>query len=130
MAIQLNSSIITSQDFVLEGRHLKAVYTPEIDEEFGDLLIDLEALQKKVESKEADELPVDEKKKLIRTSMKKLSDLATNYIKALFNKEDADFIISKSGKRAINLSRMAGTFFKAGNDGEQKNRKQRRAKEA
>lgn len=49
------------------------------------------------------------------------------YIRALFNDNDATFIIEQCGGRAINLARMAGTFFNAGNEGEQKNRKQRRS---
>lgn len=51
MAIQLSSAIITSQNFVLQNRTLKATYTPEIDEKFSDLMVDLEDMQAKLESK-------------------------------------------------------------------------------
>lgn len=127
MAIQLSSAIITSQNFVLQNRTLKATYTPEIDEKFSDLMVDLEDMQAKLESKETSNLPVAEKKKLNRKVSADMVQKTEKYIRALFNDNDATFIIEQCGGRAINLARMAGTFFNAGNEGEQKNRKQRRS---
>lgn len=134
MAISINSILINEKNFTLQGRNLKAVYTPEVDNEFSDFLIDMGELEKKMSDKKLDDLNVDEKKKKIRQFTNEINDLSSKYIKALFNKEDADYIFEKAGGRAANLARLARAFFDEGNDdvlvkqqGGQ-NRKQRRNK--
>ncbi|WP_349514859.1 hypothetical protein [Leuconostoc suionicum] len=134
MAISINSILINEKNFTLQGRNLKAVYTPEVDNEFSDFLIDMGELEKKMSDKKLDDLNVDEKKKKIRQFTNEINDLSSKYIKALFNKEDADYIFEKAGGRVANLARLARAFFDEGNDdvlvkqqGGQ-NRKQRRNK--
>lgn len=134
MAISINSILINEKNFTLQGHNLKAVYTPEVDNEFSDFLIDMGELEKKMSDKKIDDLNVDEKKKKIRQFTNEINDLSSKYIKALFNKEDADYIFEKAGGRVANLARLARAFFDEGNDdvlvkqqGGQ-NRKQRRNK--
>lgn len=134
MAISINSILINEKSFTLQGRNLKAVYTPEVDNEFSDFLIDMGELEKKMSDKKLDDLNVDEKKKKIRQFTNEINDLSSKYIKALFDKEDADYIFEKAGGRVANLARLARAFFDEGNDdvlvkqqGGQ-NRKQRRSK--
>ncbi|MDI6497123.1 hypothetical protein QMA66_01215 [Leuconostoc suionicum] len=134
MAISINSILINEKNFTLQGRNLKAVYTPEVDNEFSDFLIDMGELEKKMSDKKLDDLNVDEKKKKIRQFTNEINDLSSKYIKALFNKDDADYIFEKAGGRVANLARLARAFFDEGNDdvlvkqqGGQ-NRKQRRNK--
>ncbi|CAH1853326.1 MULTISPECIES: hypothetical protein [Convivina] len=126
MAIQITNLLINTQEFVLKGRKLKATYTPEIDKQFSNLMIDINELEKKMTSKQADELNVEAKKKLSNESSEKASRLATDYIKALFSPEDAKFILEATGGRDYNLGRLAGIFFKAGNDDEVENNRQER----
>lgn len=132
MAISINSILINEKKFNLGNRELIARYTPEVDNEFSDFLIEMGELEKKMADKKLDELNIAEKKKKIREFTDEIRDLSSKYITALFDKSDADYIFEKAGGRIANLSRLARTFFDEGNDNvlqkEQggTNRKQRR----
>ncbi|MBA5938547.1 hypothetical protein [Leuconostoc citreum] len=132
MAISINSILINEKKFNLGNRELIARYTPEVDNEFSDFLIEMGELEKKMADKKLDELNISDKKKKIREFTAEIRDLSSKYITALFEKSDADYIFEKAGGRIANLSRLARTFFDEGNDNvlqkEQggTNRKQRR----
>ncbi|MBE4726261.1 hypothetical protein [Leuconostoc citreum] len=132
MAISINSILINEKEFNLGNRKLTARYTPEVDNEFSDFLIEMGELEKKMADKKLDELNISDKKKKIREFTAEIRDLSSKYITALFDKSDADYIFEKAGGRIANLSRLARTFFDEGNDNvlqkEQggTNRKQRR----
>jgi hypothetical protein len=127
MPIKISNELVNTQTFELEGRQLIATYTPEVDEEFGNLLVDIDELNSRADSVETDKMTVSEKKKFLNETTAQIISLTKGYIEALFRNDDAQFIIEKSGGRAINLARLAGTFYKNGNEERViKNRKQRR----
>lgn len=134
MAISINSFLINEKKFTLQGRELRAVYTPEVDNEFSDFLLDLGELQKNMSDPKLDKLNIDEKKQKIREFTHEIVELSSGYIKALFDKSDADYIFEKAGGRFTNIARLARTFYDEGNDDNLKNeqggqnRKQRRNK--
>lgn len=136
MAISINSFLINEKKFTLMGRDLTARYTPEVDNEFSDFLIDLGELEKRMSNPKLDELNVDSKKHKIREFTSEILELSAKYIKALFDKSDADYIFEQAGGRYTNVARLARTFFDEGNDNELakqqggQNRKQRRNNKA
>lgn len=118
------------------GRDLTARYTPEVDNEFSDFLIDLGELEKKMSDPKLEDLNVDSKKQKIREFTQEILELSSKYINSLFDKSDADYIFAKAGGRYTNVARLARTLFDEGNDNELakqqggQNRKQRRNNKA
>lgn len=129
MAIQFKSAIIKTQTFSYGSRNMKAVYTPEIDEQFGNFILQVDEINKQAESKEVDALPLKEKEAFIKKANEKAVKLSTAYIRALFDEKDADFIVKECSGRAVNLTRVARIFYENGNENEQGNREQRRNKD-
>lgn len=127
MAIQLNGAIVSSETFTIGNKNIKAVYTPETDQEFSNLLVDLEALQKRVDDDEVtDKMTVDQKKKFINDTDNEIVKMSEKYIKSVFSKDDADFAIKECGGRVTNIARVASIVFNAGTEKQKVNRKQRR----
>lgn len=125
MAISLNTIVINTLDFVLNGRTLKAEFTPEVDTKFGDILIELQALFNAAEK--LDDEDMDTQKAELKRIYAEIAELGSQYIKALFNEDDATYILEALGGRTINIANMTRKLFEAGSgEANQENRETRR----
>lgn len=132
--ISLDNQIINEQTFALGGKRYTAHYTPEIDQTYKDSNLEFMKIANKFQDTDKMmEVPVEELKQTIDDLEVKGRKHAKKYIRALFNKEDADALIQATSGRFGNLVNLMNVLVQAGeNFGEFKvsegNRQQRRAK--
>lgn len=128
MAISLNNVVINKKEFELNGDTLEAEYTPEVDEKYANIELEIHALFDELDNADED-LDLDEQKAELKRVTDKLRNLSISYIKAIFSKEDAQKIIDASGNRVVNIATLAGMFADAGNSDDIEKAQQEQLKE-
>lgn len=135
MAINITSLVIKSQDFTIGKKTYTVRYTPELDDQFSDMLLKVGQLLHDINTADYDEyMTLDEQRKIIKDGYADMLKISKDYLIAALGQKEADEIVRYADNRTVTIAKIARTIYEAGQDDEElrekygTNRKQHRGK--